>query len=123
MRYKMGVNARSFPQVSISTPNGIVYPFRREEHGYLKPLSLESFVKKFVANRLTPFSNDTYPLTIDNSIYERLSHCSVYNQTDLNITLKEDHEQDVLIFFYSSEIDTHAFRRSLNIASYFDTVA
>lgn len=31
MRHSMGVSARSFPQVTIATPNGVFYPYRREE--------------------------------------------------------------------------------------------
>ncbi len=46
MRFQFGITARSFPQVTIVTSaNGLVYPYKKDDFGYLKQKSLELYIK------------------------------------------------------------------------------
>lgn len=53
----------------------------------------------------------------------KLGFVTPVNVTELISYLYEDPEHDTVVFFYSSELDTHALRLSETRASFYDTVA
>jgi hypothetical protein len=56
LRFQLGISARSFPQVTIISPNGILFPYKKDDFGYLKPRSLEIFIKKYIYRQLEPIN-------------------------------------------------------------------
>ena len=65
------------------THNGVVYPFRREELGYLKIKSLEEYIKQYFSKSLRPLILDRYLQSIDEIVDLQLSYCDQANQTEL----------------------------------------
>ncbi len=60
---------------------------------------------------------------MENRILSRLYHTSIANISDLVTFLYDDPDHDTLVFFYSSERHSHAYKKSEKLASFFDTVA
>lgn len=82
---------------------GIIYPFRNDE---FNSETLEDYIKLFVTGRVRPINNEKFLLTIDEFVDRLLSNTKFISLTSFNQTVIDNTNQDVLVFFYSTEKDS-----------------
>ena len=109
MRHEMGEQSHSLPTATIITNKVIIYPFREEQ---FNTESLEAYIKKYITGLIRPLNNENFYETIDNFVEKLLQHTKFISISMFKQAVLDSTGKDILVFFYSTEKDSWANRKS-----------
>eukprot|EP00347_Sterkiella_histriomuscorum_P013442 403364691 len=120
MSHEQGAQSPSLPTATIISNKGIIYPFRDEQ---FNTESLDVYIKRYITGLIRPLNNENFYETIDNFVEKLLQHTKFISISMFKQAVFDSTGKDILVFFYSTEKDSWANRKSHEQASFIDTTA
>jgi hypothetical protein len=118
LKKKLDITRKQFPALTIVSPNnGISYRFPDDwEH---TEDNIRQFIKNYKMGKLRPIKNERFTNTQDTRIERRMRDTTQLSQYDFEQVVM-DRKKDVAVYFYSSEDDSKAWKKSLDMMTAFD---